>query len=360
MSAPIKVLYMLHDARRSGVPAVVSSLISALDPARVKPSVLFAYEGVYAADLRQRAVEVKCFARRFPFLWRFNRFLFNLHLLGWARRFDIIHVHSVKLACSVIFAKWLGAKVVFHLHELPGRIGPILKLALRMADRVVFCSFTCQDHFRSAECGEKRIILNAITLPDCTAPRQEPAVPTIVMVGSLNGGKGQDLLLKAFSRLPDKAAVLYFYGTVGLSAHKYVFDLKRFVKTHGLAERVFFAGPTSDVWKVLRNATILVHTSWRESFGMALLEAMSCGVPVIAHDLEGMREVVADGVTGYLVPPGCVDELAARISELLENPELRQRLGSAGYAMVRERFDMKKRVDEYYTLYRELASAPAS
>ncbi|MFZ3208027.1 MAG: glycosyltransferase [Geobacteraceae bacterium] len=176
----------------------------------------------------------------------------------------------------------------------------------------------------------------------------------VVMVASINRNKGQDLLLKAFARLRNRNAELWLYGTTGLSAHKYVHDLKRFTEEQGLSGRVFFPGPTTDVFRVFADASLVVHTSLTESFGMALVEAMSCGVPVIAHDLEGMREVVADGVSGYLIAPGNVDALAERIDELLESPGLRNRLGAAGYALVRERFDMTTRATEYIDLYQEV------
>ena len=87
---------------------------------------------------------------------------------------------------------------------------------------------------------------------------------------------------------------------------------------------------------------------------MALVEAQSCGVPVVAHDLEGMREVIVDGVTGFLVQPGDVDALAARIDELLADPGLRAHMGAAGYRMARERFNIAARVNDYRELYEEL------
>jgi glycosyltransferase involved in cell wall biosynthesis len=75
---------------------------------------------------------------------------------------------------------------------------------------------------------------------------------------------------------------------------------------------------------------------------------------VIAHNLEGMREVIADGVTGFLLEPGDIDTLAERIDELLENPDLRKRMGEAGYRMMRERFSIEKRISGYIDLYREV------
>ena len=84
---------------------------------------------------------------------------------------------------------------------------------------------------------------------------------------------------------------------------------------------------------------------------------MSCGVPVIAHDIEGMREVVKDGVTGYLIPPGDVDMLAERIDDLLVDSELRCRMGAAGYALMRERFNIDMRTTEYLQLYMDVCTS---
>ena len=354
MVSPLKVLYLLHDSRRSGVPAVAASFIRCAPEAGVEPTVLFAYDGVYAQELRAGNIPVITLGGRVPLLWRAKRFLMNGFLLDMAKRFDVIHIHSVKLAWSVLVARWLGARVVFHVHELPRRIGPLLRAAIAAADCVVFCSETCAVHFAGVPARRRRTIVNAMHFADLPPVRHEGAGRKVVMVGSINRNKGQDLLLKAFARLRNRDAELWLYGATGLSAHKYVHDLKHYAERHGLAERVFFPGPTSDVFRVFAEASVMVHTSWTESFGMALVEAQSCGVPVIAHDLEGMREVVVDGVTGYLVAPGDVESLAMRIDKLLEDPGLRSRLGGAGYRTVRERFNIESRTADYLDLYQEV------
>jgi glycosyltransferase involved in cell wall biosynthesis len=357
MNEPLKVLYLLHDARRSGVPAVAVNFIRIAATFGVAPTVLFAYDGIYSQELRSSGVSVMTLGARTPLLWRAKRFLLNGFLLTRGRRFDVIHVHSRKLAWSVLVAHWLGLRVVFHLHELPRRIGWLLRRAMSAADEVVFCSATCAAHFARVPVRRRRTIVNAMQFTDQPPIRHEGVGRRVVMVASINRNKGQDLLLKAFARLRNRDAELWLYGTTGLSAHKYVHDLKHFAEEQGLSGRVFLPGPTADVFKVFAGAAVVVHTSWTESFGMALVEAMSCGVPVIAHDLEGMREVVADGVSGYLIEPGDLDALAERLDELLENPDLRNRLGAAGYALVRERFDMTTRAAEYLDLYREVAGS---
>ncbi len=351
----IKVLYMLHDSRRSGVPAVAANFIRHAAENGVEPTALFAYGGVYTAELKNAGIRVMTLGPRTPFFWRCKRFLMNVCLMAWGRHYDVIHIHSSKLVWSVFVARLLGLKVVFHMHELPRRIGCLLRTAMAKADATVFCSETCAAYFADVPARLKRTIVNAMEFPDSPAVcHRNSGKLRIVMAASLNKNKGQDLLLKGFARLRNRDAELWFYGTTGLSSHGYVLDLKRYAAEQGISDQVFFPGPTSDVLAAFSGAAVVIHTSWTESFGMALVEAQSCGVPVIAHDLEGMREVVSDGVTGFLVKPGDVGALAARIDELLADSELRSRMGAAGYRMVRERFNIASRVNNYRKLYEEL------
>lgn len=349
-----RVLYLLHDSRRSGVPAVAAHAVKALNSTVVEPCMLFAYDGVYSDELRACGIKTATVGKRRPFLWRLNRFLLNFHLLRYRGVVDAVHIHSIKLAWSVLAAKVLGFRVVYHLHEMPKRIGWLLAKALAAADCTVFCSQTCAAHFTKVPVRSRRTIVNALRFDDKPPVHHHAANRRIVMVGSINNNKGQDVLLKAFAQLKDPKAELWLYGSTGLSAHKYVHDLKRLAVELEVSGRVFFNGPVADIFSVFAEAAVVVHTSWTESFGMALVEAQSCGIPVIAHDLEGMQEVVADGESGFLVEPGNTKELAERLDALLKNPELRSRMGTCGYRMVRERFSIGKRLSDYQTLYQEV------
>ena len=358
MASPLKVLYLLHDSRRSGVPAVAANFIRHATEAGVEPTVLFAYDGVYSEEVKNAGIRVTTLGARTPLVWRSKRFLLNLFLMTRGKAYDVVHIHSVKLAWSVLLSRMLGIKVVFHLHELPRRIGWLLRTAMAKADTTVFCSVTCAAHFAAVPARLKRTIVNAMEFPDRPAvTHRNRGKLRIVMAASLNKNKGQDLLLRAFARLQNCDAELWLYGTTGFSAHGYVRSLKRYAAEHGVAGRVFFPGPTSDVMAVLAAAAVVVHTSWTESFGMALVEAQSCGVPVIAHNLEGMREVVADGISGYLIPPGDAAMLAERLDELLASPELRNRLGSEGYRLMRKRFGITSRLAAYRHLYEEVGAS---
>lgn len=355
---PLKVLYMIHDARRGGVQSVMLRVIAALDRSRVEPVVLFPFDGPCAAELRQQGVTVHTGGDQTPFFWRFKRFLIIPRLIGYARQADLVHLNSTKLVPAALAVSLAGARTVFHLHELAARIGPLLRAVIGRADCVAFCSQTCADHYAGVAARQRRLLLNAVAIPDPLPERRAAGVPRVVMIGSINAGKGQDLLLEAFA-LVRQQAELHFYGNVGLSAKGYAEGLRERAREPELAGRVYFHPPTDDVGGVLAESAVLVHTSRRESFGLVLVEAMAAGLPVIAHDLEGMREVVDDGVCGYLVQPGDSPALAERIDVLLADPALRQQMGSAGRELARQRFDIANRIKDYYALYHELAGREA-
>jgi glycosyltransferase involved in cell wall biosynthesis len=277
-------------------------------------------------------------------------------MLKLSKLSDIVHLNSVKLAFPAFCASVAGARTILHLHELPARFGILLKAAIKRVDCAAFCSQTCSDHFAHIAARSRKILVNAVPLAEISTRSALTPVPKIVMLGSINHGKGQDLLLEAFAMV-NGSAELHFYGNVGLSARGYVAELKVRAAGHPYAGKVFFHPPTDDVAGVLAETALLVHTSRQESFGMVLVEAMAAGVPVIANDLGGMREVVADGETGYLVEPCNPGLLAKKIDCLLADPDLRERMGIAGRERVRQRFDIATRIEDYHQLYEELADA---
>jgi glycosyltransferase involved in cell wall biosynthesis len=355
MIRPLRVLHLMHDSRRSGVPAVAVGVIRAMRR-WVDSTAFFAYDGIYAAELRGEGFRVHTVGARVPLIWRIYRFLMVFRLAAIARQHDVVHIHSIKMAFLVIAAKAMGAKVIFHLHELPRRIGPLLRNAIGAADVIVFCSSACERHYAAVPAREKRTILNAISFDELPSADAARSTGKIVMAASINRNKGQHFLLEAFSLLPEGSSELWLYGTVGLSGRGYMRGLKEFVRRNHLEERVFFPGPTADIHAVLREAEIVVHTSMNESFGMVVLEAIAAGVPVIAHDVGGIGEIVADGVTGYLIRPGDVKALVLRMESLLGDPDLRKRMGAAASERAREHFDIRGRIPLYQCLYREVAN----
>jgi glycosyltransferase involved in cell wall biosynthesis len=118
-----------------------------------------------------------------------------------------------------------------------------------------------------------------------------------------------------------------------------------------LDDAVRFLGPVDDPRELLRALDIFVMPSLYEGLGMAALEAMACGLPVIASDTGGLRETVEDGCTGLLAPAGDVVALAHAIETLAEAPAKRAAMGAAARARAIERFGMTamaRRTLEFY------------
>ncbi len=125
-----------------------------------------------------------------------------------------------------------------------------------------------------------------------------------------------------------------------------------------LQGHVLFAGlvPPEQVPGLVGLMDVLVHLSRREGLPRALPQALAAGRPVVAYDCDGANEVCRDGETGFLVPPGQVNLLAARLALLHRDRELRFRLGAAGREFVRHAFSVERMVDDLHHLYLRLQS----
>jgi glycosyltransferase involved in cell wall biosynthesis len=122
----------------------------------------------------------------------------------------------------------------------------------------------------------------------------------------------------------------------------------------GLADRVHLAGHQQDVRPWLAALDVLVLSSDWEGMPNALLEAMAAGLPIVATAVGGVPEVVVDGATGLLVPPGDPSALAEAITRLLRDPDLRRTMGQAGRARVERRFSINETVRLTEELYATL------
>jgi glycosyltransferase involved in cell wall biosynthesis len=177
--------------------------------------------------------------------------------------------------------------------------------------------------------GRLEVVPNAVRAS--AAPRGKPPLPaSFVFAGRLTPAKGLHTLLAAARRLPDGARV------VVLGSGRQEAVLRR--SAAGLPMEIRGAADAAEVRRELARATaVVVPSLWIENCPMAILEAGALGVPAVASDLGGMRELVADGHDGLLVPPGRPAALAGALRTLAEDPELVARLGERAWERVRAR-----------------------
>lgn len=127
----------------------------------------------------------------------------------------------------------------------------------------------------------------------------------------------------------------------------------------GIQDRVFFLGKIDAVAPLLAGADLFLLPSSTESFGLSALEALACGVPVVGSNVGGLPEVVRDGVTGVLCPPGDVDAMAEAALSLLGDPHRWAAMSAHGAADARERFSLTAVVGEYEDFYRRALARPS-
>jgi len=133
-------------------------------------------------------------------------------------------------------------------------------------------------------------------------------------------------------------------------------ELESRSKALGLEQVVLFTGVRRDIPDILRELSVSVLPSLTEGLSNSLLEAMACGVPVVATRVGGTPEVVVDNECGLLVPAGDASTLAEAIDRLLVDPRLRARLSNAALQRVAERFSMSRMVQDTENLYETMVA----
>jgi len=185
-------------------------------------------------------------------------------------------------------------------------------------------------------------ILKELALP--------PGLPVVMLVGNFSAHKGQHILLRAARELYARGLdfALVFAGRGTDSA-----ELKALYRAESLPEeKARFLGLRDDVENLLTAASVSVNAAVKgEALSGSIRESLAMGVPAVASDISGNSEIVKEGVTGLLFPPGDSAALAARLETVLKDPRLRERFSAASVSLVRENFTtaiMARRTLEYY------------
>jgi glycosyltransferase involved in cell wall biosynthesis len=191
--------------------------------------------------------------------------------------------------------------------------------------------------------------------PDGPAAPRCDGFQRVVVVSRLVERKGIGNAISALAAVP-RCELMIAGGPSAdrLDEDEEVRRFRQLARAEGVADRVHFLGALGHehVPWLIRSADVVACVPWYEPFGMVALEAMACGVPVIASAVGGLVDTVVDGVTGVHVPPRRPDEVAQALRTLLGNPELRTAMGAAGLHRARRRYGWDVIAQATLTAYR--------
>ena len=279
---------------------------------------------------------------------------------------DIVHAHyatgyglwgSCQNIAPLVLTVW-GTDIEDALNKRFG-IAPVVRRNLKKAAAITSASRFLAERTRSFEPSVEdkiHVVPFGIPLPGTANDLTERVDDVIRFVFTKNyrPAYAPDIALEAFIRAAgkNKNIRLTMIGGGPMEA-----DLYRTVERNSLTDRIEINGWQSmtATEKLIKEADVMLMPSRRESFGVAALEALAHGKPVIGTDIGGIPEIVEDGVNGLLVPPEDTEALAAAILKLTEDNDLRRRMGEAGRDKVQDKFDCEICLDQMEEIYARIS-----
>jgi glycosyltransferase involved in cell wall biosynthesis len=385
----MRVLFVNHTGVVSGAEHSLLTLIGGL-PSEVVAG-LACPEGPLAEMTRERGVEVHLIRgtagslRLHP--WHTPVAVAEIALSGAqlarvARRAGASVVHANSLRSGLVAG--VGHRLrrhglVAHVRDcLPDSTASrmIRRLVAREADRVVAISEYTAERFRtglSDGAVSLQVIDDPIDLarfrtdlrgPDASSPPDEAQ---LVIVGQITSWKGHDTAIRALRDVRDHhpnahlsivGEVKFAEAATRLDNRGYLAELHQLVLDLGLEDAVDFVGERNDIPQIMAGANVVLVPSIEEPFGRTVAEAMAVGTPVVATTVGGPAEVIEDGRTGLLVPPGEPAAWSEAIRSILEHPEEAREMGRCAGEVAHRRFAVERHVAAMMEAY-ESVEPPA-
>ncbi len=358
----MKILHVETGRHLYGGPQQVLYLISALAERGVDSTLVCPPNSGIDSAARRAGVRVQnlfCAGDLdLPFAYRLTQFLQDAAP-------DLVHCHSRRGADVLggLAASFADIPAVVSRRVDNTEMRLLAALRYRPFKKIIAISETIARVLREHDVDADRItvIRSAVDTAqlaqagDCGAMRAEFGIPDgaclIAAAGQLIPRKGHRYLLQAIADLrpshPDIRLVLFGEGYLNN-------QLRAQAASLGLGDIVQFAGFRDDLDAFMGCIDIFAHPALAEGLGVAALKAAAAGVPVVGFDAGGLPEAVASGETGVLVAAGDVDALRDALARLVEDAQLRQRMGAAGRQRMQNEFSIATMADRHVELYQSV------
>jgi len=362
----IPILFVAHDTGYiGGAERQLLELFKGLERARFGPILVCLEEG---GPVARRAAEMGVTVHHFKRRWRWDLSVaWQVRNLVRREKVRIVHGYlGLPGFYGAVGGKLAGACVIGTIRIAGPRkafASFTERLGFLLSDCIISNSKAGADYYFKHFPGraKTRIIYNGYVMIDFEGtgrPRRELGLPEGVNlvghVANLTYLKDYPTFLRAlaivFREDADVAAVIVGGGDRQA-------DYEAIARDLGISDRTHFLGARSDVLDLVRHFDVCVlasHGQYSEGLSNSIAEYMGLGKPVVATAVGGNLELVKDGVTGFLTPPGAPEPLAARILELLRRPDLRQTMGAAGRRFFVENLSIERMVAETQRVYEDL------
>jgi glycosyltransferase involved in cell wall biosynthesis len=353
---PSAILHVLGTAEPEGTATarIVAALAAGLDPSAYEVHAWFLgppgplIEDLRAAGARVRSINWQRGARNPVGGFRFWRRLKQCD-------FEVVHQHFGARSVRYVIKHSSRARLVVHLHEClkETRDRHSIPVEIQGAEVIIVASRAIATQVPDLPA----VVVHAGTKVLNEVPSNEKAARATVVIGAacrLVPLKGLVYLIQAVGQLT--AAFPHLRLEIAGSGPQRT-ELEALANRLGLVAEVRFLGWQRDLRQAFQSWDVFAMPTLDEGFGMAALEAMAAGLPVVATTVGGLPEIIDDGRTGYLVPPSDVAALSERLRLLILEPERRRAMGEAGRARVSEHFSVDRMVAEIAAIYGSLISA---
>lgn len=349
-----------------GTERQMTELIRRLDDSRYRVhAVCFRRKGRWLSRVEERAASVVDFPiRGFS---RPSTLVALARFASWCRREQIAVLQTCDFYANVFGLP--GAR----LAGVPVRIGSRRELNPDKSDRQITLqrrAYGCATHVVANSPAAREIlqaegvsspqvalIPNGIDLAAHSSERRTGPIRTVVTVANLRPEKNHETLIAA-AAIVARAHPDVRYRIVGDGSRRA--ELEALARARGVDRIVEFLGHRDDIPDLLAAADLFVLPSRSEAFPNGAIEAMAAGLPVVASDVGGLRDLIAHGRTGLLVPPADPEALAAAIGALVAGPDRARDIGDAARDEVRGRYSFERMVDAFDALYQSALGASPS
>jgi glycosyltransferase involved in cell wall biosynthesis len=361
----INVIHLVEELTIGGLEKILTVIVLNLDKNKYNVSVWCLREGGFFVDkLIKAGIDVKILrisTSRNPLS------IYKLYRLLKNHKFEIIHTHAYSAGTIGRMSAFLAGipVIISHNHSVYdyyNKYYHLVEWLLSLITDSVICISEVVNRFanETQRINAKKLItihngiddVCAVTEKRSSDLKKELGIPinhsVIGTITHLEEHKGLKYLLEAASLLLQQRNDVNFL-IIGDGSLKE--ELKKLCIDLNLEKKIIFVGELSEILEILSSIDIFVLPSLREGLGLAILEAMACGKPVIATNAGGIPEIVKDGVSGILVPPKNSEALYMAMNELLNDREKREKMGRIGEKVYYEDFRTKTMVEKIEDLY---------